>query len=448
MVQEFITFLPGFTCLAWIVLMSLLVSRTRTYPLAVTILAISMFFLLASACHISNGVTPQKLMYITIVRILTGLSLIPTCWLYMKRLLGQRQLQSPQMIWTVIPIAMTSVVVALTILAGSNAIQNTLDNFFLVGDIPDDKILRTYMFVTGPLFLGLILLEFVVYSIKYVQLVRRHNVRLSHMVKFFRGHEVRVAEVQNFNLHVFCILFFSTIAIPRQLMLEYRFIALILAALMTIVVFQFGYISLFSAKAGLSRKDIRRGFRFDYDDNTKAEVQELIISDIIEDADFGTLKRLAGQISSRMPAEEPRPEEKPAEAAPTPDSTAARIFSAVAKSWDDDSLLSRFERLLIGKQLFLESSLTVADLADRLSTNKTYISRLINSTYKMPFPDLVNTLRVDYAERYITEHPDARQSDIARACGFSSASSFNNVFKKLKGVTPKIWLATNQARQQ
>ena len=448
MIQEFITFLPGFTCLAWIVLMSLLVSRTRTYPLAVTILAISMFFLLASACHISNGVTPQKLMYITIVRILTGLSLIPACWLYMKRLLGQRQLQSPQMIWTVIPIAMTSVVVALTILAGSNAIQNTLDNFFLVGDIPDDKILRTYMFVTGPLFLGLILLEFVVYSIKYVQLVRRHNVRLTHMVKFFRGHEVRVAEVQNFNLHVFCILFFSTIAIPRQLMLEYRFIALILAALMTIVVFQFGYISLFSAKAGLSRKDIRRGFRFDYDDNTKAEVQELIISDIIEDADFGTLKRLAGQISSRMPAEEPRPEEKPAEASPAPDSTAARIFSAVAKSWDDDSLLSRFERLLIGKQLFLESSLTVADLADRLSTNRTYISRLINSTYKMPFPDLVNTLRVDYAERYITEHPDARQSDIARACGFSSASSFNNVFKKLKGVTPKIWLATNQARQQ
>ena len=132
----------------------------------------------------------------------------------------------------------------------------------------------------------------------------------------------------------------------------------------------------------------------------------------------------------------------------SPDSSAARIFSAVAKSWDDDSLLSRFERLIFGKQAFLESSLTISDVCERLNTNKTYTSRLINSTYKMPFPDLINTLRVDYAERYITEHPNARQSDIAQACGFSSASSFNNVFKKIKGVTPKIWLATNQARQQ
>ena len=170
--------------------------------------------------------------------------------------------------------------------------------------------------------------------------------------------------------------------------------------------------------------------------------------EIIDDADPGTLKRIAGQISSRMPAEEPRPGEKPVETVPSPDSSASRIFSAVAKSWDDDSLLSRFERLIFGKQAFLESSLTISDVCERLNTNKTYISRLINSTYKMPFPDLINTLRVDYAERYITEHPNARQSDIAQACGFSSASSFNNVFKKIKGVTPKIWLATNQARQQ
>ena len=448
MLQDFITFLPAFTCLGWIVLLSLMASRTRTYWLAVTILVISMFFLLASACHISYGVTPKKLMYITIVRILTGLSLIPLCWLYMKRLVGQRLLQSPQLIWTVVPIAMTSVVVALTILAGPEGVQTALGRFFQGGGLPTDKILRTYMFVTGPLFLGLLFLEFVIYSIKYVQLVRRHNVRLSHMAKFFRGHEVRVAEVQNFNLHLFCTFFFSTIVIPRDWMLQYRIFPLVLAALMSIVVFQFGYVALFSTKRGLALKDFTRGSRYDYDDDTKAEVQEAIVTEIIDDADLATLKDLAGQISARMPAEEPGSGDKPVETVPSPDSSAARIFSAVAKSWDDDSLLSRFERLIFGKQAFLESSLTISDVCERLNTNKTYISRLINSTYKMPFPDLINTLRVDYAERYITEHPNARQSDIARACGFSSASSFNNVFKKIKGVTPKIWLATNQARQQ
>ena len=448
MLQDFITFLPAFTCLGWIVLLSLLASRTRTYSLAVTILVVSMFFLLASACHISEGVTPKKLMYISIVRVLTGLSMIPLCWLYMKRLLGQRQLQSAQLMWTVIPIAATSVVIALTILAGPEEVQTALGHFFQGGGHPTDKILRTYIFVTGPLFFGLIVLEFVIYFIKYVQLVRRHNIRLSHMGKFIRGHEIRVAEVQNFNLHIFCVFFFSTVVIPRPLLLQYRFIPLVLAFLIAIAVFQFGYAALFSTKRGLSLKDMTRGSRYDFDENTKAEVQEAIVYEIIDDADPGTLKRIAGQISARMPAEEPRPGEKPVETVPSPDSSAARIFSAVAKSWDDDSLLSRFERLIFGKQAFLESSLTISDVCERLNTNKTYISRLINSTYKMPFPDLINTLRVDYAERYITEHPDARQSDIAQACGFSSASSFNNVFKKIKGVTPKIWLATNQARQQ
>ena len=46
------------------------------------------------------------------------------------------------------------------------------------------------------------------------------------------------------------------------------------------------------------------------------------------------------------------------------------------------------------------------------------------------------------AEQYLLHHRDARQSDLAAACGFPNASAFNNVFKKITGVTPKKWLAT------
>ena len=49
---------------------------------------------------------------------------------------------------------------------------------------------------------------------------------------------------------------------------------------------------------------------------------------------------------------------------------------------------------------------------------------------------------MDYAEQYIVAHRDAKQAEIATACGFISASSFNNTFKKVTGMTPKIWLAT------
>ena len=53
-----------------------------------------------------------------------------------------------------------------------------------------------------------------------------------------------------------------------------------------------------------------------------------------------------------------------------------------------------------------------------------------------------NTLRIDYAEQYLIHNKGAKQTDIAAACGFPNASSFNNIFKKITGVTPKIWLAT------
>ena len=69
---------------------------------------------------------------------------------------------------------------------------------------------------------------------------------------------------------------------------------------------------------------------------------------------------------------------------------------------------------------------------------------MVNSTYNISFPELVNTLRIDYAEDYIANHREARQEDIAKACGFPSASSFNNTFKRITGMPPRIWLATHE----
>ena len=67
---------------------------------------------------------------------------------------------------------------------------------------------------------------------------------------------------------------------------------------------------------------------------------------------------------------------------------------------------------------------------------------MVNNTYNLGFPELLNTLRVDYAEQYLLSHRDAKQEEVALACGFLSASSFNNIFKKITGVTPKVWLVS------
>lgn len=110
---------------------------------------------------------------------------------------------------------------------------------------------------------------------------------------------------------------------------------------------------------------------------------------------------------------------------------------------DEDSLRARFEHLMVNEQLFLKQGIKIADIAELLQTNRTYISRHVNNTYNMSFSDYINILRIDYAEQYLINNRDAKQAEIAAACGFPNASSFNNIFKKVTGMTPKIWLATN-----
>lgn len=97
-----------------------------------------------------------------------------------------------------------------------------------------------------------------------------------------------------------------------------------------------------------------------------------------------------------------------------------------------------FERLVFERRAFLEPHLTVTEVARRLQTNKTYISKLVNELYGMSFPDLVNALRVRHAQEYRAAHPGARQQEVAAACGFSSVSFFNRVFKKVSGAPPGL----------
>lgn len=110
---------------------------------------------------------------------------------------------------------------------------------------------------------------------------------------------------------------------------------------------------------------------------------------------------------------------------------------------DDYWLKTKFENLIINEQMYLKQGIRISDVATILKTNRTYISKLVNDTYGMSFSDYINTLRIRYAQQYLTEHKDARQSDLAAACGFPDASAFNNVFKRVTGMTPKIWIVTN-----
>ncbi len=89
------------------------------------------------------------------------------------------------------------------------------------------------------------------------------------------------------------------------------------------------------------------------------------------------------------------------------------------------------------EQLFLDPNFRITILSSRLYTNRTYLSNLINTEFKMSFSDFINQYRVMYAKTLIAEDEQFRYSlnHFAEKSGFGSLSSFNRAFKQFEGKT-------------
>lgn len=88
---------------------------------------------------------------------------------------------------------------------------------------------------------------------------------------------------------------------------------------------------------------------------------------------------------------------------------------------------------------FLDSQVTIDDLATEMGTNKLYMSRYINRKYKVNFSSLVTRLRLSEAKEYMLQNPYLKQEEVALHSGFSSSSYFSKVFSREEGITPVLW---------
>ncbi|MDF7811042.1 helix-turn-helix domain-containing protein [Hymenobacter sp. YC55] len=99
---------------------------------------------------------------------------------------------------------------------------------------------------------------------------------------------------------------------------------------------------------------------------------------------------------------------------------------------------ARLSDLMAADRPYLLPELTLPQLAARLGTNTSVLSRVINAGFNQNFNDYVNEYRVQEAERRLRD-PRYRHYTllaIALESGFNSKSTFNRVFKKLRGATP------------
>ena len=92
---------------------------------------------------------------------------------------------------------------------------------------------------------------------------------------------------------------------------------------------------------------------------------------------------------------------------------------------------------------FLNEELTLQDLADEISLSTHHLSMILNIHFKQNFYTFINTYRIDYVKQKLI-HPDYKDQNIlsiAFSAGFNSKSTFNTMFKKFTGKTPKQFRA-------
>jgi len=91
---------------------------------------------------------------------------------------------------------------------------------------------------------------------------------------------------------------------------------------------------------------------------------------------------------------------------------------------------------------FLYERFSIDDLAKALYTNRSYLSKLINTCVHMTYPQFVNNYRVRYSMELFKKDSRLKVSELSELSGFHSTVSYNVAFKLFLGITPGEWCRT------
>ena len=103
----------------------------------------------------------------------------------------------------------------------------------------------------------------------------------------------------------------------------------------------------------------------------------------------------------------------------------------------DAELFARIEYLMQTEGVYRQNDLTIERLAERLDTNRTYISRAINQQAGKTFSSYVNSYRIDEAVRRLSDvDDDTPLKALAQMLGYNHLQTFYASFQSAIGMPP------------
>ena len=109
-------------------------------------------------------------------------------------------------------------------------------------------------------------------------------------------------------------------------------------------------------------------------------------------------------------------------------------------------MISRKDMQRIQTELmFTDPNLTLNSLANKLETNRTYLSQAIHHYFHTNLSGLIKDMRIEYVLRILdkSDPNDVNIQKIAADAGYLYMSTFYRDFNKVAGCTPKQYMQTN-----
>lgn len=440
MIHAPLLIIPGLVCLYNALAHTVLASRTPIFRI-LFLLFIAVFFTIAGDVLLEPLTGSDAIAHIVIE--LFAPSIIPMACLYFLYLHHPFQYRPALLLWVAFPFILATASISLTSVLGLDQTDALLERIhagtFDPRDTANSLPQRYFYYWTVLPFYCVILAEFLYLVIYSIVLARKLHFRPGNIHNFlFRGQRIRLLEVQMALAFLIVLILGLKVLMHSHMLLNSRALTYSIACIQSVFYFLFGFLALFGTEKYITLHDTQTLMRFNYRPETRSDFAEQIITDMSGYLEGDALTRVLSRLGTQRGAAPVKDSGGKPGMAP---SLSSAVLNVISRSYDESSLEARFRHLMQDEQVFLQPGLTLNDVAARLNTNKTYVSKMVNRTMNLGFPEVLNIMRVDYAQRYIRSHPEASQEEIAKACGFQSASTFNGTFKRITGFTPKVWQA-------
>lgn len=383
-------------------------SRVSTFGYIFALLLCLTGYFLTDAIYAYPYATQAELSYSMLFNRLLAPTLIPLLLMYYGRISQKRRLPNISLYWLIFPAAFFTSELVFHYMMGEafDTLMNDIMDYGYPAIVNYVGTKAMVYCVSNVIIFSLfIVFEIIGLIYTFLEFTIKRSFRPSHLWNFFvKGGSIQPVELATWILMPLLLCMPIKSILPRPIIIANPGLSIVLSLIISLLVFLLSYVCIFSSVESVTLQEMMSSFRYNHPflNVSKTESTNQL------DTEYHSL--------------------------------ASEIFSPSRSFPEDEDLRARFQHIMLDEQLFLLPGLTLVDISERLHSNKTYVSKLVNQTYNIGFPELINTLRIDYAEQYILSHRSARQDEIAKACGFLSASAFNSTFKKVTGMTPKVWI--------